>query len=201
MELMIPVGNHVLFRWLLGWLMPPKVSFLKLSQTETTRQLTEDTHVAQDFLLPLNRLQQVLEDCDKHFDRVYPIWLCPHDHSFTNGLMPDPVEPSNNHNNNDNNDTSITSSGRQMYVDVGVYGLPQCVKDNRACDFDMRTATRAVVESLSKVGGFQMLYGDVFLTRDEFEIMFPHAKYKQLRDKYGATQAFREVYDKMNVCI
>ena len=51
MELMIPIGNNVIFRWLLGWLMPPKVSFLKISQTEMTRQLVEKTHVAQDILV------------------------------------------------------------------------------------------------------------------------------------------------------
>lgn len=29
-ELVVPMGNHPLFRFLLGWLMPPKVSNLKL---------------------------------------------------------------------------------------------------------------------------------------------------------------------------
>lgn len=32
MELMLPIGNHPLCRWLLGWLLPPKVPFLKLAQ-------------------------------------------------------------------------------------------------------------------------------------------------------------------------
>ena len=77
MEMMIPIGNHPVFRYLLGWLMPPKVSFLKLSQTEYTRKLTERTHVAQDFLVPTDRMGEVLDVCDEEYDGIYPLWLCP----------------------------------------------------------------------------------------------------------------------------
>jgi hypothetical protein len=42
MELFLPVGNHPLARVLLGWLLPPKVSFMKLTQTEMTRKLMHE---------------------------------------------------------------------------------------------------------------------------------------------------------------
>jgi hypothetical protein len=88
-----------------------------------------------------------------------------------------------------------------MYVDVGVYGLPTCVRRGREEEFDMRKSTRTVLQKLRLLGGFQMLYGDVYSTRDEFEQMYDHVEYRKLREKYGATTSFKEVYDKMNVCL
>jgi delta24-sterol reductase len=185
MELMIPIGNHVLFRWLLGWLMPPKVSFLKITQTEWTRAMVERTHVAQDFLIPLAELREFLEICHGEYDGIYPLWLCPHSHQCMPGsILRDPP------------------NGKPvMYVDVGVYGLPTCVRQGREEEFDMRKSTRTVLQKLRLLGGFQMLYGDVYSTRDEFEQMYDHVEYRKLREKYGATTSFKEVYDKMNVCL
>ncbi|MEQ2182976.1 Delta(24)-sterol reductase, partial [Goodea atripinnis] len=54
----IPFGNNPVFRWLFGWMVPPKISLLKLTQGETIRRLYEQHHVVQDML-------------------VYPLWLCP----------------------------------------------------------------------------------------------------------------------------
>mmetsp|Transcript_7651 Transcript_7651/g.11124 ORF Transcript_7651/g.11124 Transcript_7651/m.11124 type:complete len:554 (-) Transcript_7651:112-1773(-) len=186
MELMIPVGNHPLFRWVLGWLMPPKVSFLKLTQTELTRKLTERTHVAQDFLVPMDRFDHSLTVCHDEFQQIYPLWICPHDHAPMGGsLLRDPIRPDKN--------------GKQMYVDLGVYGLPKCVHEKREEDFNMGTSMRNVMKEILDMGGFQMLYADVFNSRDEFETMFNHVDYRRLRTKYKADTAFKEVYDKMNV--
>lgn len=192
MELMIPIGNHPIFRWIFGWLMPPKVSFLKLSQTEMTRKLTEETHVAQDFLVPTKELGRFLKICDTEFDRVYPLWLCLHAHSSMPGsLLKDPPPPPMGSNNN--------NKKTEMYMDVGVYGLPQCVHQQHPEQFDMKKSMRNALFELQKLHGFQMLYADVFFTRDEFEQMFDHDDYRQLRQKYKATTAFKEVYDKMSV--
>lgn len=189
MELMIPIGNNVIFRWLLGWLMPPKVSFLKISQTEMTRRLVEKTHVAQDFLVPTRKMSEFLELCDSEYDKIYPVWLCLHDHSPMPGsLLKDPAKPDVN--------------GREMYVDIGVYGLPKCVHDKREDEFDMKKSMRKVLKELVAMNGFQMLYADVFNTKKEFEEMFGHEEYRQLRRKYKADRgAFKEVYDKMSVIL
>jgi len=188
MELMIPIGNNPIFRWLLGWLMPPKVSFLKISQTEMTRQLTERTHVAQDFLVPTRKMSEFLELCDDEYDKIYPLWLCLHDHSPMPGsLLKDPAVPN-------------TVNGHEMYIDIGVYGLPRCVHEKREDEFDMKKSMRHVLKELVKMDGFQMLYADVFNTREEFEEMFDHTTYRALRKKYKADGgAFKEVYDKMSV--
>lgn len=185
MELMIPAGNHPVFRYLLGWLMPPKVSFLKLSQTEYTRKLTEMTHVAQDFLVPTDRMAQTLDICDTEYDGIYPLWICPHVHRAMPGsLLRDPPRPDAN--------------GDQMYVDIGVYGLPKCVHEGREDEYDMRRSMRAVEDKVQKADGFSMLYADIYMSKEEFEVMFDHDQYRQLRKKYGAENSFKEVYDKMN---
>ncbi len=186
MELMIPIGNHPIFRYLLGWLMPPKVSFLKISQTEMTRQLVERTHVAQDFLVPTRKMSEFLTTCDEQFDRMYPLWLCLHNHTCMPGsILRDPL-----------------GGEDEMYIDIGVYGLPRCVHEKREDEFDMKKSMRAVVEILKEMNGFQMLYADVFSTREEFEEMFDHEGYRMIRNKYKAdTGVFKEVYDKMSVVL
>lgn len=190
MELMIPIGNNPIFRWLLGWLMPPKVSFLKISQTEMTRQLTERTHVAQDFLVPTRKMSEFLALCDDEYDKIYPLWLCLHDHSPMPGsLLKDPACPN-------------SVDGHEMYIDIGVYGLPRCVHEQREDEFDMKKSMRKVLKELVTMDGFQMLYADVFNTREEFEQMFEHTGYRELRKKYKADGgAFKEVYDKMNLLL
>lgn len=54
----IPFGNNVVFRYLFGWLVPPKVSLLKLTQTESIKKLYEQNHVIQDMLVPMARLKE-----------------------------------------------------------------------------------------------------------------------------------------------
>lgn len=53
----IPFGNNPVFRWLFGWMVPPKISLLKLTQGETIRRLYEQHHVVQDMLIPMKHLQ------------------------------------------------------------------------------------------------------------------------------------------------
>ena len=45
LEQIIPVGNHPIFRFLLGWAVPPKVSFLKLTQTKAIEKLYEGKNI------------------------------------------------------------------------------------------------------------------------------------------------------------
>jgi len=188
MEMMLPIGNQPLVRFLFGWALPPKVSFLKLTQSEMTRRLTQQTHVAQDFMLPMDELPGLMELCDEVYDKLYPVWLCPHAHRPMPGtIMPDPPKPG--------------ADGSQMYVDVGVYGLPSCVKasPDKPDVFNMRAAMRIIESRLREIGGVEMLYADTYQTAQEFEKMFPHATYRALREKYGAIGVFPEVYSKIHV--
>ncbi|KAI9324471.1 hypothetical protein DFJ73DRAFT_768270 [Zopfochytrium polystomum] len=73
----VPMGNHPIFRYTLGWLMPPSVNFLKLTQTEGMKDFYFDKHVSQDYLVPLDKMKEGLDLAHQAFE-VYPVWLCPH---------------------------------------------------------------------------------------------------------------------------
>lgn len=72
----ISFGNHPLFRLFLGWLVPPKVSFLKLTQPGALKKMYQERHVIQDMLVPINKLEQSLACFRNNFD-LYPLWVCP----------------------------------------------------------------------------------------------------------------------------
>jgi hypothetical protein len=46
-KLILPFGDNFLFRLLLGWMMPPKVSFLKLTQGDAIRNYYHERHMCQ----------------------------------------------------------------------------------------------------------------------------------------------------------
>lgn len=56
----IPFGDNILFRYLFGWMMPPKVSLLKLTQTEGIKKMYENNHIIQDMLVPLDHLEETI---------------------------------------------------------------------------------------------------------------------------------------------
>ena len=43
----VPFGNNVVFRYLFGWIMPPRISMLKLTTTEELREIYDKAHVVQ----------------------------------------------------------------------------------------------------------------------------------------------------------
>ncbi|KAL7001514.1 Delta(24)-sterol [Sarracenia purpurea var. burkii] len=64
-KLIIPFGDQWWFRFLLGWMMPPKVSLLKATQGEAIRNYYHEMHVVQDMLVPLYKLGDALEEEEK----------------------------------------------------------------------------------------------------------------------------------------
>ncbi|CAH1153510.1 unnamed protein product [Phaedon cochleariae] len=170
----IPFGNNVIFRYLLGWLVPPKVSLLKLTQTEATKKLYENNHVIQDMLVPVENLPESMKIFKDTFD-IFPIWLCP----FILPPNPGMVHPASM-------DTA------KLYVDIGLYGVP------RVKNFDPEISTRKIEKFIREVHGFQMLYADTYMTKEEFREMFDHSLYDKLRSQLNCREAFPEVYDKVS---
>ncbi|HEX6242641.1 MAG TPA: FAD-binding oxidoreductase, partial [Polyangiales bacterium] len=104
-ELLVPFGNHPLFRYTLGWLMPPKVSLMRLVQSEAVRKYRDARNVVQDVLVPIRHLSDCLEMMHREFE-AYPVWLCAHK-TFRHeprGMM----------------STSSPALASEMFVDVGV---------------------------------------------------------------------------------
>jgi len=50
-----------------------------------------------------------------------------------------------------------------------------------------------------EIGGFVPLYQDVWMNRTQFEEMFDHRLYRQMREKLGAVGAFPEVWGKVRL--
>ncbi|XP_076057489.1 delta(24)-sterol reductase-like [Oratosquilla oratoria] len=169
----IPFGNHPLFRYTLGWLVPPKVSLLKLTQGEAVKKLYEENHFIQDMLVPLSSMKESLHVFEEQV-KIYPLWLCPFLLPSRPGMLRAP------------NDKET------MFIDIGSYGVPNV--DN----FHPVETTRRVEEFVRNVKGFQMMYADSYMTREEYRQMFDHTLYDKLRKEFDCNHAFPEVYDKVN---
>ncbi|XP_042560686.1 delta(24)-sterol reductase [Clupea harengus] len=168
----IPFGNNPFFRLVFGWMVPPKISLLKLTQGETIRRLYEQHHVVQDMLVPMKQMQASITRFHEDI-HVYPLWLCP----FLLPNHPGMVHPKANED--------------ELYVDIGAYGEP------RSKHFQARASCRQLEKFVREVHGFQMLYADVYMERQEFWEMFDGSLYHKLRDELDCKGAFPEVYDKI----
>ena len=77
-------------------------------------------------------------------------------------------------------------------MDIGGYGHP-LVKT-----FVAQPSCRTVEDYVRTKHGYQMMYADTYMTRDEFREMFDHTMYDQLRKQLPLTeQGFPEIYDKV----
>jgi delta24-sterol reductase len=75
---MIPpwFGNHWLFRYTFGWMIPPAISFLKFTTTAEFRHLTFSKQVFQDIVLPMTELETALDFADDLFG-IMPVLIYP----------------------------------------------------------------------------------------------------------------------------
>jgi len=175
----VPFGNHVLFRWLLGWLLPIKISLLKLTTPDSLTHIYESRFVFQDMLVPMASLERSLQYFHDEF-AMYPLWLCPHQVFRTEpqGML----QPAN---------SSLKVGEFEMFVDIGAYGMPP------KKPFDARQAVRRVEKFVAAEKGFQMLYADTYMNKDELRAMFNHTLYDRMRTKYEAATAFPDVFTKV----
>lgn len=183
---MIPRGNHPLFRLLLGWMMPPRIAFLKFSTTPAVRKMTFTMQVFQDIVLPMSAMSRAVDEVAERFE-MFPILLYPsrvYDHGEAGGQLPRPRP-----------EDIVPGTNFAMYFDLGVYGVPGPIQ--RRQPFKTVHAMRAMEAFTCEVRGFPFLYADTFMTRDEFEQMFDLRLYRGVRERYGATGAFPDLYDKI----
>ncbi|MEU3354599.1 FAD-binding oxidoreductase [Streptomyces sp. NPDC037389] len=178
-EMLVPSGNHPLFRYTLGWLMPPKIAFLKRTETPGIRRMYLRNTATQEALVPVRALPEAIEKCREvfHVDRM---WLCP--------VTLRRTEPE-----------GMVSPGTAdgLYVDIAVvFETPEPVRLGRP--WDARRATREFEAWLLDNGGFQVPYVASHMTREEFWSMFDSRLHLDARRKYGAEGAFLDIYDKVS---
>jgi len=182
---MIPMGNHPLARFCIGWMYPPNISFIKLTMPLQIRELTLTKQVFQDIVLPLTALDKAIDLSDELFS-IYPLLVYPcriYDHGKNSGQLRPPREIDR-----------IPGTNFGMYCDLGIYGIPQPVKDNKA--YDSIKSMRTMEDFIRQEGGYPFLYADTFMTREEFFQIFDMALYEGVRKQYNLNQAFPDLYEK-----
>lgn len=187
-KLILPFGDQWWFRFLFGWLMPPKVSLLKATQGEAIRNYYHEMHVIQDMLVPLYKVPDALEWVDREME-VYPLWLCPHrlyKLPVKTMIYPEPGFEQQCR----QGDTPYA----QMYTDVGVYYTPGPVFRGEV--FDGAGAVSRLETWLIENHGFQPQYAVSELDEKKFWRMFDAGLYEECRKKYGAIGTFMSVYYK-----
>ncbi|RZF41100.1 hypothetical protein LSTR_LSTR002732 [Laodelphax striatellus] len=172
-EEIIPFGNHWVFRWFFGWMTPPKIAFLKLTQTEIIKKLYLKTQVIHDTLVPLSTTKDMISFYDEAY-KIYPLWLCPF--KLTN-------EPGFVHSKSDED---------EFYVDIGLYGR---INSN---NFEGNKTHIEHLQTLKKKKAYEMLYAGTYATREEFREMFDHTLYDRIRKSLSCEKAFPEIYNKVN---
>ncbi|KAJ6312107.1 hypothetical protein OIU77_013790 [Salix suchowensis] len=187
-KLILPFADQWWFRFLLGWMMPPKVSLLKATQGEAIRNYYHEMHVIQDMLVPLYKVGDALEWVDREME-VYPIWLCPH-RLFKLPVKTMVYPEAGFEHQRRQGDTSYA----QMYTDVGVYYSPGPVLRGEV--FDGANAVRRMEDWLIENHGFQPQYAVSELNEKKFWRMFDADLYEHSRKKYGAVGTFMSVYYK-----
>lgn len=190
-DLLVPMGNHPVFRLLMGWLMPPRVSFLKLTMFgQAMWEYYNSRFVAQDILVPLRKTGECMKLMHDEYD-IYPLWLCPH-RVFKTGLgtMLDCEEGYGKGGFRKGDDERA-----QMYTDVGIWFTPGHIL--RGEKWDVKAASNCMEQWLIGNHGFQTLYAITELSEEDFWKMFDRRLYEQCREKYGAVGTFMDVYYKI----
>ncbi len=213
MQDIIPFGNHWLFRYLLGWQVPPKISLLKLTTTGVLKKLYTQNHVVQDMLVPIRDLEKSIDIFHEEFN-VYPLWHCPmriignkpmpkgdKEEKATNGVQSRKARTAAKK--DDDSESSVDEigdglvnplpDGDEMFIDVGAYGNPKPLTK----EWDVVKSLRRVEEFVRDVHGYQALYADTYMTKEEFLQMFNHSLYYKVRKQYQCDKAFPEIYDKV----
>ncbi|CAB3400499.1 unnamed protein product [Caenorhabditis bovis] len=170
----VPFGNNIIFRFLMGWMCPPKISLLKVTTTSTLRKLYDRQHVLQDMLVPLKELTNTVEVFHNEVE-IYPLWICPFKLPSCPGML------------------RQRSGSSVMYVDVGAYGI------TKKKSYDAVETTRRIEAFVRSVKGFQMLYADTYMTRAEFWEIYAAACEADTTMSFQAVLTFKTVVIEKNL--
>lgn len=182
-----PAANHPLIRWPLGWMLPPKVTFLKAMRPASTRVDVAKEQIYQDLAIPMNRLVEMLELVDDRIG-IFPLLVYPCLVKDRGGFISVPEGR-----------PAPDESGvkQQVFLNLGIYGTPAAVTRGDKT-YNVISETRAILAKVRDIGGFQHSYCDVFQTREEFYDMFNDGLATQVRSRIGS-DALQEVYEKVRL--
>lgn len=181
-----PAGNNPFLRWFFGWMMPPKVTFLKALRPASAREMTVKEQVYQDLAFPLPELQNMVNYVENHFG-LYPLLVYPCKITDRGGYF------------RLNANRGLRESGEAdssaLYLNLGVYGIPLKVK-SREAGYNLVREVRGLLGFVRSLGGFQHSYCDVFQTEDEFWQMYDPSLAKKVLSRFGGVPVM-DVYKKV----
>lgn len=183
----LPSANQPWFRNTLGWTLPPNLRLLKSSRPPEERARAMRRQVYQDFAFPAEHLKEMLVHLDETFE-IYPLLVYPC-RVFDRGGM---VRVKGQH--------GVHWDGQErseMYLNLGIYGPPRDIREGKL-RFPTVTKVRELEAMVRERGGFLHTYVDVLSTEDEFEAMFDHGLWRQMRERYGAEGVFPSIYEKIS---
>ncbi len=182
----LPTANEAWFRYTMGWMLPPNMTFLKGTRPDQERENTIRKQVWQEFAFPAERFAELLTRVHEELE-IYPLLAYPCKVIDHGGMVRAP----GNH--------GQPYDGRaetRTFLDLGIYGIPRRIKEGEQ-RFDTVTRVRSLEKRVRELGGFLHTYCDVFSTEAEFEAMFDHTLWREMREKYDADGAFPTIYEKV----
>ena len=182
----LPTANEAWFRYTMGWMLPPNMTFLKGTRPEAERENTIRKQVWQELAFPAENFAEMVARAHEEFE-IYPLLAYPCKVIDHGGIVRLP------------GNRGKPYSGQPetaAFLDLGIYGVPQRVKDGDE-RFDTVTRVRRFENRVRALGGFLHTYCDVFSTEEEFQEMFDHTHWNEMRTKYEADGAFPTIYEKV----
>lgn len=186
MGAIVPTATKPWFYKTLGWLMPPNLAFMKKARPEQERENVMRTQVYQDFAFPYEQFPKLLKHLDDEF-QIYPLMIYPCKVEDKGGMVR-LLE------NRGKEWTGETSS--HQYMNLGIYGYPKPIRNGEE-RYPTVHKVREIEGMIRDCGGFLHTYVDIFSTREEFETMFDHSLWQEMRDQYQCEGVFPTIYDKI----
>ncbi|MGB5811135.1 MAG: FAD-binding protein [Polyangiales bacterium] len=182
----LPSANEPWFRYTMGWMLPPNMTFLKGTRPNAERENTIRKQVWQEYAFPAEHFASMVAHIHDAFE-IYPLLAYPCKVIDHGGLVRLPANRGKPYSG---------KSETTTFLDIGVYGFPQQVKDGDD-RFPTVTRVRELERRARAVGGFLHTYCDVFSTEEEFMEMFDHTLWKEMRARYRADGVFPTIYEKV----
>lgn len=178
METICPQANAPWFRYLFGWLTPPKVEFLKSLRDARAREESIKGQVYQDLAFPAQSFDDIYH-LIQHETSIFPLLVYPCQIINRGGFI----------------QGNKGLGQRQLFMNLGVYGIPSALKQGKP--FRTLHFVRKLEAAIRFVGGFQHSYCDVLQTVQEFREMFHHELADAVRERTGGAGVFPSVFDKI----
>ena len=176
-HILLPYGHRLLFRLLFGWLLPLNNQFVKkMRQAYMPVESPHSNFVLQDFIMPLDHLKTTLEFTWETLE-IMPVWLVPgkiDEHPDSAGYF---------------------DYGPGYYVDVGIYGCSPKIPNRIPRAEAMKMCEKFTLDH----GGKQATYAQTYMTRGQFEEMYPRKLYESVRGRLPlCKEGFPDVWDKIS---